>query len=379
MTTAAEIIQIVPKLPPSISGVGDYAYLLARELRAAQDIDTRFVVCDPSWQGAKDLDGFTVSRINDRRADILIEQISDCGMPSVLVLQYAGYGYQKRGCPVWLVKALDDWKRQDSMRRVLVMFHELYASGPPWRSSFWTSRVQRALVKSLALLSDHCVTNLRASMQVLAGMTARRESDFSVFPVFSNVGEPKLASNLGRRKARMIVFGSAAWRRQAYHEHQDALEQACRELGIAEVVDIGSPYGGIPKLSARCVSKGSLPPDQISREMSDARAGFFSYPAACLGKSGIFAAYAAHGVAPVTYGTNAGVSKDGLRPDEHFLPVSPSYRCDAQRIESIGQQVRRWYMGHKISEQAAHYASVIRDVAHGGKGERPRVFSYQNG
>src|SRR6266508_864159 len=153
MTTAPEIIQIVPKLPPSISGVGDYAYLLARELRAAQDIDTRFVVCDPSWQGAKDLDGFTVSRINDRRADILIEQISDCGMPSVLVLQYAGYGYQKRGCPVWLVKALDEWKRQDSMRRVLVMFHELYASGPPWRSSFWTSRVQRALVKSLALLS----------------------------------------------------------------------------------------------------------------------------------------------------------------------------------------------------------------------------------
>ena len=379
MTTALEIVQIVPKLPPSISGVGDYAYLLARQLCAAHDIHTRFIVCDPSWARAKDLDGFTVNRINDHRPDELNKQISECGMPGALVLQFVGYGYQKRGCPVWLVKALEAWKRQDSTHRLLVMFHELYASGPPWRSSFWTLPLQRTLVKSLALLSDHCVTNLNASMHVLVRMTARRESDFSVFPVFSNVGEPKLASNLGRRKARMIVFGSAAWRRQAYHEHRGALEQACRELGIAEVVDIGPRCGAIPKLSVRCVSKGSLPPDQVSREISDARAGFFSYPAACLGKSGVFAAYAAHGLAPMTYAANVADNKDGLRPGEHFLPVSASLRCDAQRIESIGQQVRRWYVGHKISEQAAHYASVIWYVAHGGKAERPRRFSYQNG
>ena len=377
MTTALEIVQIVPRLPPSISGVGDYAYLLARELRATHDIHTHFIVCDPFWEGAENVDGFAVGRINDHSSDILAKEISDCGMPAALVLQYVGYGYQKRGCPVWLVKALNEWKRQDSTRRLLVMFHELYATGPPWRSSFWTSLLQRTLVKSLALLSDHCVTNLNASMHVLVRMTARRESDFSVFPVFSNVGEPKLASNLGRRKARMIVFGSAAWRRQAYHEHQDALEQACRELGIAEVVDIGPSCGGIPKLSGRCVSKGSLPPDQVSREMSDARAGFFSYPAACLGKSGVFAAYAAHGLAPMTYAANVADNKDGLRPGEHFLPVSASLRCDAQRIESIGQQVRRWYVGHKISEQAAHYASVIWHVAHGGKGERPRRISFQ--
>jgi len=259
------------------------------------------------------------------------------------------------------------------------MFHELYAFGPPWRSSFWTSPLQRALVKSLALLSDHCVTNLNVSLQVLARMTARPESNFSVLPVFSNVGEPKLASNFSRRKPRMIVFGSAAWRRQAYHEHQAALEQACHALSMTEVVDIGPPCGAIPKLSVRCVPKGGLPPDQVSREMLDALAGFFSYPAACLGKSGVFAAYAAHGLAPMTYAANVADNKDGLRPGEHFLPVSASLRCDAQRIESIGQQVRRWYVGHKISEQAAHYASVIWYVAHGGKAERPRRFSYQNG
>src|SRR5207249_2233983 len=138
------------------------------------------------------------------------------------------------------------------------------------------------------------------------------------------VGEPKLASNLGNRNPRMIVFGSAAWRSEAYHDHQAALEQACHALSITEVVDIGPPCGAIPKLSVGCVPKGSLPPDQVSREMLDAHAGFFSYPAACLGKSGVFAAYAAHGLVPVTYAANVTANKDGLRPNEHFLPVYPS-------------------------------------------------------
>src|SRR5438034_3528340 len=177
MTTAPEIIQIVPKLPPSISGVGDYAYLLARELRAAQGIHTRFIVCDPSWEGAKDYHGFSVSRMDTRQPDELERHINALGMSATVVLQYVGYGYEKRGCPLWLVRGLESWKRRHPGCRLLVMFHELYASGPPWRSSFWTSPVQRALVKSLALLSDHCVTNLHASMHVLARMTARRESD----------------------------------------------------------------------------------------------------------------------------------------------------------------------------------------------------------
>ena len=56
MTTALEIVQIVPRLPPSISGVGDYAYLLARELRATHDIHTHFIVCDPFWEGAENVE-----------------------------------------------------------------------------------------------------------------------------------------------------------------------------------------------------------------------------------------------------------------------------------------------------------------------------------
>src|SRR5438093_5969188 len=165
-----ELTQIVPGLPPVISGVGDYAYLLARQLRAAHDIHTRFVVCDARWQGAKDFEEFSVDRIRAQQSEELEKELGASGMPSTVLLHYVGYGYQKRGCPFWLVQALESWKKRDTNRRLVVMFHELYAFGPPWRSSFWTSPLQRGLTKSLALLSDHCVTNLKNSMQGLVRM-----------------------------------------------------------------------------------------------------------------------------------------------------------------------------------------------------------------
>jgi len=216
-------------------------------------------------------------------------------------------------------------------------------------------------------------------MQVLAGMTSRADSHFSVLPVFSNVGESDVTAGSGGRRPKMVVFGNSGWRRQAYQEHRRGLEQACDMLGINEVVDIGPPCGSVPGLLVPRVVKGSLPAHDVSRELLCARAGFFTYACEYLGKSGIFAAYAAHGLVPTTYAENVAENKDGLRPYEHFLPISPSNLCDAQRLEGIGPRVHRWYVGHKISEQAAAYASVIWRLARGRRGEGARVFSFQNG
>src|SRR5437879_828476 len=146
-----EILQIVPRLPPTISGVGDYSFLLAQELRRAHDIETRFIVSDPSWEDSteraengnrkveSELDGFPVYRLQRRSADQLLFVLSAAGMAPTVLLHYVGYGYEKRGCPFWLVNGLEAWRKAQSSRRLVTMFHELFASGPPWRSSFWTS------------------------------------------------------------------------------------------------------------------------------------------------------------------------------------------------------------------------------------------------
>jgi hypothetical protein len=343
--------------------VGDYAYLLACKLRFAYDIHTRFLVGDPSEERATQLNGFGVDCITVQQSTDLDRQLGASRMPSIVLLHYVGYGYQQRGCPTWLVKGLESWKKRDGNRRLVVMFHELYALGPPWRSSFWTSWIQRRLVTSLARIGDHCITNLNESMRELIRLAGCPEQRVSVLPVFSNVGEPEFPPGFAARKPRMVVFGSAAWRRQAYYQHRDNLEVACRQLGIEEIVDIGVLLDGIPELTVPCVSKGILPAQALSYELLNARAGFFTYPVRCLGKSTIFAAYAAHGLAPVTYAENMAANKDALRCGEHFLPVSSTDRCDLNQIETISQNAHDWYRGHSITEQVVRYGKIIRNLA----------------
>src|SRR5262245_14471745 len=103
-----EIVQIVPSLAPAVNGVGDDARLLADELRSSHNIHARFIVGDPDWNGASDLNGFPVTKAPARSAESLARLLSEqagAGLP--VVIQYVGYGYEKRGCPLWLVKGVE--------------------------------------------------------------------------------------------------------------------------------------------------------------------------------------------------------------------------------------------------------------------------------
>lgn len=358
-----KLIQIVPTLPPAISGVGDYAHLLARRLLDEQGIDTHFLACHGEFPGGFAIGGFPVTSIERRSSHELAQMIERQSTSNIAMLHYVGYGYQARGCPLWLLRGLQDWKRQDQRRRLVVMFHELFAWGPPWRSSFWNSPLQRWLVKRLAFLSDHAATNLCRSQEILRRMTAPSKSAFSVLPVFSNVGEPRAVANLRLRKPRLIVFGGAAWRRSAYIEHRPSLERACRALGIDEVIDIGAPCADLPTLSLRRIEKGNVTAAELSGELIQAQAGFFTYPVPFLGKSGIFAAYAAHGLVPVTYPGNGGANQDGLHSGEHFFAELPAAKDSTKYLEAVATAAHAWYQQHRIQVHACHFGKVLNGMA----------------
>ena len=74
-----------------------------------------------------------------------------------VVLQLSGYGFDKRGAPLWLLKEIEGRRRH--IKSFGVFFHELYAFGPPWSSSFWLSPVQRHIACRLAVLSDFWMTS----------------------------------------------------------------------------------------------------------------------------------------------------------------------------------------------------------------------------
>src|SRR5437868_6711761 len=125
-----KIVQVVPYLPPAVSGVGDYALLLARQLRASHGIDSHFLLVN-RMERVQTTNEFSVEVIPPRArflADALREKTPVC-------LHYVGYGYQKRGCPVWISRAIRTWSLQkDPKQRLITVFHELFATGAMWNS-----------------------------------------------------------------------------------------------------------------------------------------------------------------------------------------------------------------------------------------------------
>lgn len=232
------LLQIVPILPPAISGVGDYATLLADELRAAHGIESHFLVGDPLWDGSQEngVDG-DVKVIRERTADALQRELRADDGPATVLLHYVGYGYARRGCPFWLVEALERWKHASpTNRRLIVLFHETYASGPAWSSAFWTSPWQRSLAGRLGRLADaRRITTSRAAEELrrVRGVPSGRSVE--VVPVFSNLGEPTLVLPLSERMRQLVVFGSSHWRQEAYLRHREDLAAVCRHLEIERV------------------------------------------------------------------------------------------------------------------------------------------------
>jgi hypothetical protein len=354
-----EIIQVVPTFPPVVSGVGDYALLLAEELRQRHNLHSRFIVGDPDWAGTSEAHGFPVTKAAARTPESLTRLLSEqacAGLP--VLLHYVGYGYEKRGCPLWLVKGMEQWRRVSSRSRLVTMFHELFAFGPPWRSSFWTSPLQRRLTVALAVMSDHCVTNIRRFARYLESRLATHSRRVKVLPVFSNVGE--FYQRERRRNNEMVIFGGAGWREAAYINSKDALIKICRALNIDQIHDIGPRLSARFELPASIEWHGPLPASEVGEVMRNARFGFFTYPTPYLGKSGIFAAYASHGLVPITVDENDETNEDQLQINNHFLTCGSLPR-NTDGVSTIGEQVHAWYTKHRLAVQVEKYAEMLTE------------------
>ena len=353
-----EITTIVTRLTPAIDGVGDYGLNLALELRDRHNLNTKFIVGDPMWEGEAITYGFQVQKIQERNSQIL-EQILESS--EIILLHYVGYGYARRGCPTWLVEGLEAWSKKSSNPYLVTMFHELYATGAIWTSAFWTSPLQQNLFKRVARLSDRCLTSREDYAKKIS--QASNHTQVDQLPVFSNVGELEHPLPLGQRQRRLVVFGGAGWRCHAYRRSLVALEQICRDLEITEIIDIGSPIGfDIPLVNQiRVTVAGIRTTEEVSKFLAEAIAGFLDYPTDFLGKSTIFAAYCAHGVLPVSVFYPNQKILDGIEIGKNLLLADrQEVKLDLNLAEAIASNAHIWYKTHSLSAQGQVFASRLR-------------------
>jgi len=354
---------IIPRLPPVVDGIGDYALSLARLLRDNVGITTRFIVTDPAWTGPDCGEDFEIRQLTSHSSDELLNLLAvDSDTFEQVLLHYEGYGYAQRGCPVWLVTALERWRQEKNERRLITMFHELYATGPPWTSSFWLSPLQRNLATRLARLSDQWLTSLEPYARAVQQMRGDASPVNHHLAVFSSIGEPKSTPPLKERARRLVVFGTRGRRIEVYKKSSADLNRISAALGIEEIVDIGRPIeeNFSRGLLVRSSVFGLLSAADVSELLLDSVAGVIDYPASLLCKSTIFAAYCSHRMIPIVANYGDGQSLDVLAAGAHYWLTSiESEQMSLETGQSIADRAFDWYQTHNLSVHARTLADFL--------------------
>ncbi len=273
-------------------------------------------------------------------------------LPEHYLLHYSGYGFAKRGAPLWLLHKIENDRAK--FKTFGVFFHELYAFGPPWGSAFWLSPAQRYIAKRLAELSDYWITNREDSAVWLSRFAL--DKAHKILPVFSNVGE--ISTYSSKRLPRVVVFGGAPLRAATYRAAGDTLFRWIDVQGL-ELHDIGPAMNdqtvndALKKVDA--IVHGKLDGVEVSRILAESSFGLVKYPVEYVAKSGVFAAYCAHGVCPILLSEGYAMA-DGLVAGEHFVAGIPDH---STHLQSISQAAWTWYQPHNISSHISAQQQLL--------------------
>jgi hypothetical protein len=349
------VIQLVAKRSEQPDGVTDYACALARSLLSCCELNTVFVSATQSPAAIVHDEWRTVS-LSDRRARTLQEAIATISSQTetkAVILHFSGYGYQKRGVPIWLIRSLKQWK-EIARIPLITIFHELYASGRPWQTAFWLSPVQQWIARNILNLSSTAVTTVTVCKHELDLWNKTNGTEINLMPVFSSIGEPRVCKQPDERENTAVIFGLAGVEDRLFGSYRNQLERIIAMMRIQRIFDVGPRRGKVPLTLAEVplTSRGILSRSDLSDLLRETKFGFIAYPLHCIGKSSVFAAYAAHGVVPIVL-SDLPQCSEGLEADRHFIDGLRLKNChQPHAITEIQARLRTWYAGHSLAAQA---------------------------
>lgn len=357
------LLQILPRVPPAVCGIGDYAWGIARGLRDAHAIHSQFLSAGTSWSVPQGETEFPVSRVSSLTAGSLAGFVQGQRELDAVVLHMSPYGYQKRAVPLWLASAWQQLARQPRRPRLITMFHELYASGTVRSSAFWLQPLQKWVLRRVARASDALRTNRQPYADWLRGVPGLQTNQVEVMPVFSNFGEPEELPPLAQRESAMAMF---AWGIHSGESLETVLGKAvacCRQFGLSKLHLMGwKKEIDETGLGVEVVRHGFLESVAISRLLLSCRMAYTAYSPQHFGKSTLVAAFAAHGLVVITQGKEP-MLPDGLEDGRQVLhegSLAGQERPDEVKLESIGRNLRFWYDQHSLAANVRSFATQIR-------------------
>jgi hypothetical protein len=363
-------IHIVPAMSPQIDDVGDYALNLALHLQQSHGVQSRFIVCDPGWNGPSRVAGFVVRRLRLRtEAGIWSLLASAKEKESAVLLHYVGHGYDKLGVPLWLYRGIKSWieeeagQQADGKKQFCTVFHELWEScSRPWKTEFYLRKLQKSLVKGFHLKSNLSVATTRRMHRMLEEFKPHKTL---WLPIPSNV--PVTDRSHGDRprngRLRAVILGTPGSRVATVKAHANLLRTLDVKARLASTMLLGTGNSTAKALTEdigllrQCISHeriGVLEPSNpadISRHLAEADLFLSHYSGETASESSAFmAALAARCPAVLREGENT----SPLQESEHFIASDDSHASVWRfeqiiadgRLEQIARAGRLWYERH---------------------------------
>ncbi len=309
-----KVCHIVPTTPPAFNGVGDYTFRLWESWPEPKPewhiatLDTP-AGAETAWPQA------TMHPFEENAAS-LIDALEQSGA-DVAVLQYVPHAYNRKGVPVWLPRALQTWKAR-SGGKLVVVFHELYAVGRWGTLTRLLSPLARRILRQIVALADAWATSTPAFFEALQSVGKADRAHGILIPVGPNIipdappphrpwpADPKHPFNF-------VVFGFPGSRLRALQFHEALLKKLSDEGRIARILLLGfKPDDAIQaEINAVLARVGlekvaderyGLSAEETSRVLLTQEAALIQTDASQVGKSGVYAACAAHGLACILPG-----------------------------------------------------------------------------
>jgi hypothetical protein len=358
------VLHILPRRSVVPDGIGDYATRLAEGLRQHCAIESVFLQATGSERAEPRRDGWPTQALAGPSPETFAAHVSRMAAEygaRTLLLHVSGYGYHKRGAPQWLVKGIAAARATVPSAQLIGFFHELWVERHyrPWRSSFWLRGQQQLVTRALFGMCDRAITSTGLYKHMLeATPEAPGKRPVERMAVFSNVGEPQNPVPHDMRPSHMAVF-TAGGVGELLGSQPVALRGLLSAARISAIHDIGARSSVSPQdvFGVPVVATGRLAANAVSEVLSRCRYGAIRYESlAKLGKSGAFAAYAAHGIVPVVFDP-VGRSADGLVAGRHYVVPGATFPTN---LGAIAEDLRRWYASHAIVRHAETIGAMIR-------------------
>ena len=369
MNSSSAILQIVPRPPGTQDGVGDYALAVARKLRDSYSSQTTFVANESASEHVIEdfeiLSPLTSVARNDFRAAEFQH----------IILHYVNYGYHKRGIPFSLLPILSQLK-QRCQGRCLTIFHELYASGPPWKSEFWLRPLQIRIARSISQVFDVCIVSSETMLAQLKILTP--QANVQVHPVVSNFGEPSLSPDqlAHRSPHRWVICGGTILIERSLSSFRAILNRIPESVFPHELFVLGGKENpatrallvDLPGVRSEYYPQISVA--EASQILSSSSFAWLNYfhrtdvPTDAVLKSGAFAAACAHGVIPILPSAGSAISVEGDRLPGPFF-VDSSF-CELPAIKDqtrVAAALYNWYHRHASSDHLARGISSALGLA----------------